>query len=465
MNISDRQVAEVISTFFDWAKVTQVAYQTNFVQRSGSKLSGLIFLQAWVFAGLEHSRLSMNKIAQSCLDLGVVITAQAIEQRLSAASVAFMQQMFVAAMSCFINQVALPLPLLSQFSAINLSDSSSIPLSDKWAATYPGSGGNAPQASLKLRLVFDFLYQNVRQVILAPGRQSDKNFKGHLSLIQAGSLNIADLGFFNLDHFAQIDQRQAYFLSRYQSGTCLFEPDGTALELLKALNRQPGPLTQMTLRVGKQQRLACRLVAFRLPQEVAEQRRYRAKQAAQRRGKTVSPTTLALLAYAIYLTNVPETMLTAEQVALLYRVRWQIELVFKLCKSYCGLRSLERLGLHRFLTELYARLIGLLLLCFLTAPLRLLSVNQELSLVQARLICQRFARLLNQALGNLQQVADTLAELYQHLLHFGFKHKRKARPNICHALALVSSVFQLQFSLDQEVDLLALAPFPLHNLS
>jgi len=179
----------------------------------------------------------------------------------------------------------------------------------------------------------------------------------------------------------------------------------------------------------------------------------------------VSPTTLALLDYSIYLTNVPETMLSAEQVALLYRVRWQIELVFKLCKSYCGLRSLERLGLYRFLTELYARLIGLLLLCFLTAPLRLLSLTQELSLVQARLICQRFARLLNLALGQPEQVAETLAQLFQQLLHFGFKQKRKAKPNICHALALASSVFQFQFSLDQEVDLLALAPFPLHNLS
>jgi hypothetical protein len=447
--------------------VTQIAYQTNFIHRSGSTLTGLIFLQAWVFAGLEHSHLSLTKVAQSCLDLGLAVSAQAIDQRLSAASVAFMRQMFVEALSQFINQVALPLPLLNQFNGINLIDSSSIPLDPELASTYPGSGGNASPAILKVRLVFDFLSQNLRQLILAPGRQSDKNFSGYLSLVKAGSLNIADLGFFNLAHFAQIEQRQAYFLSRFQNGPCLYQPDGTAIDLLRTLTSLPGSSIDMSVQVGKEQRLACRLIALRLPQEVADQRRSRAKQAAKRRGKTVSPTTLALLDWSIYLTNVPQPMLTAEQVAVLYRVRWQIELVFKLCKSYCGLRSFEQLRLHRLLTELYARLIGLSLLCFITAPLRLPLgplANRELSLVQARLICQRFARRLNQALGQLEQVVDTLTELNHHLLHFGFKQKRKGKPNICHALALVSSVFQLQFSLDQEVDLLALSPVTLHNL-
>jgi len=465
MPVNEKEVARVLTTFFDENKVRQVAYQTNFEQRSGSKITGLIFLQAWVFAGLEHSILSLKKVAQSCLDLGVAISPQGLDQRLSGASVALMRQMLVEALTHFVNQLALPLPLLSQFVAINLYDSSSIPLAEPSAASYPGSGGNAPSAILKVRLAFDFLYQKLSQVILAPGRQSDKNFSDYLQVVQPGSLNIADLGFFNLSHFAQVEQRQAYYLSRYQSGTCLFEPNGTAIDLLQMLRHHPQPVLDKTIQLGKKQRLTCRLVAFRLPQAVADQRRYRAKQAAKRRGKTVSPTTLALLDWSIYVTNVPDTMLTAEQVALLYRVRWQIELFFKLCKSYCGLRSLEPLRLHRWLTELYARLIGLVLLCFITAPFRWLGANRELSLVQARLICQRFARLLNIALGNLDQVADTLTELTHHLLTFGFKQKRKAKPNICHALALASAVFQLHFSLEQEVDLLALAPFTSHNLS
>jgi len=459
MTLTEKEQAMVISTFFSEAEVTQVAYQTNFVQRSGSKLSGLIFLQAFVFACLEHSRVSLSKIAQSCLDLGVVVSAQAIDQRLGLASVAFVQQMFLQAMLIFVNRLALPLPLIAQFSGLNLIDSSIIPLSDKLAPTYPGSGGNGPKASLKVRLVFDFLYQAVRQLSLTPGRQSDKGSSDYLRVIQPGSLTITDLGYFNLDNFAQIERRSAYFLSRYQSGTSVFDPTGQAIDLLSRLAGQN--VTDQAILVGRDQRLPCRLVAFELKQEIADQRRRRAQQAAKRRGKTLRPTTLALLTWSIYLTNVPEPMLTPAQVALLYRVRWQIELVFKLCKSYCGLRSLAHLRAERLLTELYARMIGLLLLFFLMAPLRLptgAEAKQELSLVQARLIGQRFARDLHQCLAKPAQVAKLLTEFRTHLVRFGGKNKRKSKPNLCRALALSFGLVEVQFSLEQEVEVLALSP-------
>jgi len=50
-------------------------------------------------------------------------------------------------------------------------------------------------------------------------------------------------------------------------------------------------------------------------------------------------------------------------------VRWQIELIFKLWKSYCGLREFAHLRRDRILTELYARMIGLVLTHFLDVNL------------------------------------------------------------------------------------------------
>ena len=55
MTFDKKDQATVIATFFSEAEVTQTAYQTNFVQRSGSKLSGLIFLQAF---SVHHTFLS-----------------------------------------------------------------------------------------------------------------------------------------------------------------------------------------------------------------------------------------------------------------------------------------------------------------------------------------------------------------------------------------------------------------------
>ncbi len=75
--------------------------------------------------------------------------------------------------------------------------------------------------------------------------------------------------------------------------------------------------------MGVDHKLPARLIAIPLPQEVADRRRQRAKENARRKGRTPSAEYLALLDWLLFVTNVPEPMLSIEQVALLYRVRWR----------------------------------------------------------------------------------------------------------------------------------------------
>jgi len=448
----------LIVSFFNDSQVPQIARRTGFVRRLSS-LTGPIFLQAMVFACLEHPRLTLNHVAQTCLDLEVVITPQGVDERIGVTSVAFMQTIFARAMVTFINYLPLPLLVVQQFTAVNLMDSSTIPLPEALADEYPGSGGNASKASLKMRLVFDFLHGNLQQFVLSPGREADQSFSAYLAVVRPGSLNLMDLGYFNLAHFKTIADRQAYFLSRYYARAGVLSLTGQALDLLELLHTQCHTILDVPVRLGKQSqyRLPCRLVAFRLPQQVAEQRRRRAKADAKRRGKTVSKRTLALLDYSIYVTNVSQTMLSAEQVALLYRVRWQIELIFKLWKSYCGLREFTHMRRDRILTELYARMIGLVLTHFLMAPIRMpyAQTNREISPVQVRQIFQRFARTLSQSLANLDQLVTELTSMMTHIDRFGFKQKRRKKPNICYALALAltSAIHQLDVNLEPESNL------------
>ena len=104
-----------------------------------------------------------------------------------------------------------------------------------------------------------------------------------------------------------------------------------------------------------QHQIPCRLIVLRLPQEAADRQRQKAKENAQRHGRQVTQEYLKLLDWALFITNVPPTMLRTEHVATLYRIRWQIELVFKLCKSFCGLDYIAALRPQRIFTELYAR--------------------------------------------------------------------------------------------------------------
>lgn len=427
-----------------------------------SPLGGLIFLQASVFGFIDDPEANLDDLAQVCADLDVEISAQGLDQRINPNAVTFLKEMLSQAIAHFKNERALPLPILQQFKAINLVDSTVLNLPAKMADEYPGCGGDGPDASLKVQLNFEFLYGNLEQIVFQPGKEPDQNFTAYLKQVQSGSLNINDLGYFRLESLKTIDEeKEAYYLSRYLFGTGLSTPEGEPIELawmLKNHSRQP---FEQAVRLGNKEQLPCRLVCIPLPQEVADRRRHKAKEKARRKGRTLSPEYLSLLDWVIFVTNVPQAMLSIEQIALLYRVRWQIELLFKLWKSYCGLKHLQGRRPERVLYELYAKMIGIILTLFFLAPLRMPQgtwANRELSSFKVREIFQRFALDLVVNLSVLSDFLVVLRKLLRRIERFGFKQKRKKQPNVCHSLALAFTVYVLDIDLDQNVDLPALLP-------
>ncbi len=454
MKLSLEQVGTKIARFAGQS-IEAVAQKNKFVQRS-SKLTGQHFLQALVFGFIERQEASLNDLAQVCTDLGVEITAQGLDQRITDKAVAFLREMFTQAMDTLKNQIPLPLTVLQQFTGIYLTDSSVIALPDSMAQDYAGCGGNGPQASLKVQLVFEFLAGNLTQIDLQAGRKPDQSYRGHVKVIPKGSLSITDLGYFCLDSFKAIMyERLAYFLSRFYKSTGLSTPEGESINLLELVQSYPREAFEINVLMGKRSkhRLPCRLIVLPVPQEVADQRRHKAKEAARRNHKTVRKHTLALMSWTFFVTNVPTDMLSIEQIRLLYPVRWQIELVFKLWKSYCGLKHIAGFRRERILVELYAKMIGVILTHFLIAPLRMPHgslANREISPFKVRKIFQRFARDLSRCLGDLTEFQITLSEMLRHIERFGFKEKRQKKPNVCHTLALVSTMCGLNVALNQD---------------
>jgi len=425
-----------------------------------SPLGGLVFLQASVFGFIDDPQANLDDLAQVCADLDVEITAQGFDQRVNPNAITFLKEMLSQAMAHFKSETPLPLPILQQFRAINLVDSTVLSLPDNMVEDYPGCGGDGAAASLKVQLNFEFLHGNLEQLVFQPGKEPDQNFTTYLQRVQPGSLNINDLGYFRLKSLKTIDeQKEAYYISRYLFGTALSTPDGEPIDLAQMLKTSVRQPFEQAVLLGRKEQLLCRLICIPLPQEVADRRRQKAKEKARRKGRTLSKEYLTLLDWVIFVTNVPQTMLTIEQVALLYRVRWQIELVFKLWKSYCGLKCLQGRRPERVLYELYAKMIGIILTLFLLAPVRMpqgTGANRELSVFKVRQIFQRFALELVANLAVLSDLLAVLRKILNRIERFGFKQQRKKQPNICHALALAFTVYVLDVGLDQNVELPAL---------
>lgn len=444
MKLSLAQVGEEIVEFLG-ADIEAIARETGFVQRE-SNLSGRRFVQALSFCLLEMHSLTLSKLAQVCSDIGVEITAQGLDQRFTDKAVVFLSRMFSRAMDTFKNQIPLPLPILQQFNGVYLTDSSVIPLPDSMAEDFRGCGGNGPEASIKIQLVFEFLQGNLTQVALRPGREPDQSYRDYIQAIPKGALSITDLGYFVLDAIKDIMyERQAYFLSRHLTRIGMLTPTGEPFNLLEQLQNGPRKPVEFAVLLGRKPKhqLPCRLLAVPVPQEVADRRRHKAKEKARRQKKGNRKETLALMDWTTFVTNVPAEMLSIQQITVLYPVRWQIELVFKLWKSHCGLRHVSGFRRERILAELYGRLISVVLTHFLIAPLRMPDgalANQEISPVKVREIFRRFARDLIRALGSPSEFKNALAEMLSHIQRFGFKERRKKNPNTCHALAAASAI-------------------------
>jgi hypothetical protein len=416
-------LAPKIQTFFNQT-ANQVARATGFVERA-SKLTGALFLQTLTFGFLGDPDASLSGLVETSRDLDVTITKQGLQTRIVEA-VPFLKEMFQQGLLLFRNTLPLDLKLLQQFTAIFITDGSTVALPDGLKDEFPGCGGDGPDAAVKIQLTFEFLRGVIAGITFQSGRSPDQAYAGDLQSILPGSLHLTDLGYFVLARFRTIDEQKAYFLSRFDTKTALFDAvTGEPLDLLAWLRAHPDAQFEQGVLIGKEERLRCRMVVVRVPQEVADQRRRKAYETARRKGRTPSERHLELMNWSIFITNVPATMLTLQQVVLLYSVRWQVELLFKLCKSECALDRVAGLRRERVLSELYAKLIGIVVMQFLLAPYR--DHERELSAVKVVRIIQHHVSRLIESMGNLDQLIETLQNLVARFLKNGAKDKRQKR--------------------------------------
>jgi hypothetical protein len=238
---------------------------------------------------------------------------------------------------------------------------------------------------------------------------------------------LIDLGYFKQTVFQEIDDGDAFFVSRLQTQTNLYwnKDDEHPLALLDLLKEQSETCGEFALYLGAKARLKTRVVFVKVPPDILEERRRKAKAAAKRKGRMCSQRHLDLLAWALFITNAPIEMLSSEQVALIYRVRWQIELVFKLWKSQAKMKEVGVCRIERVLCQFYARLLGVIIFQWIIAEYRF-PKNGELSIPKAFGVIQRNAtRLLDAIADGWDEVSTIMNKIAQDFQRFAKKNKRR----------------------------------------
>jgi hypothetical protein len=181
------------------------------------------------------------------------------------------------------------------------------------------------------------------------------------------------------------------------------------------------------IRILHNSKLEVRLLAVRVPEQEAEERRERVRREAKQRGRPVSQKKLDLCEWNLLVTNAPAKLVGRWEAHGLRRVRWQIELVFKVFKSEGKIDETRSKCPHRVLCELYAKLLGMVVQqwALLAAGYVMLRHSARRA---ARRVRQRAKQLL-QALGSAEKLLGEVLRLAR-VLHRRCRIKRrKATPS------------------------------------
>jgi transposase InsO family protein len=337
----------------------RLARETGFVQRR-RKLTGATFAQALVFAFLADARASGSRIQATVAAVGPDIARQSLEARYTPRCAAFLKRLLAAAVAEMIGS-PVAIPLLDRFTAVEVLDSSVVALPPELAGAYRGGRSGTTRgepASVKLTVALDLKTGALRGPELADGRSADLAAAAAQADPVRGGLQLADLSYFSLEKFARWGGAGAYWLSRLKAQVAVADAHGQRLDLLRRLRAAKGQDLDLDVQLGAERRLACRLIARRAPAAAVRKRRQRLRDEARRRGEPVSARALALAAWTIVVTNVPRELLSVAEALELARMRWQIELVFKLWKGHGGIDAWPASRPCKALCQVYGKLLA-----------------------------------------------------------------------------------------------------------
>jgi hypothetical protein len=315
-------------------------------------MTGQDFVALMTTARLDDPAVSLGGLCDLLRQRNphAVLPPQALHQRLnSPQAVAYRQEGFQLALRAPLAPLYAQLTpgVLAPFSRVFLEERTQCRLHHTLADALKGSGGSARSSPVKLDVIDALLHHRLHALVVTDGRAAEQ---GHAAAmvphLRAGALVIRDLGSFSLEALRQIAAKQAWFLSRVSNTVAVYlsaEASEPALALVDHVPRHADQdaVVELAGYLG-QPRLPCRVLAYRLPEEVVEPRRRSAYETARKKGRTPTQAYLHWLQFGWYITHVRPEIWAAAVVATVYRIRWPIELL-----ESQPIKSLTWCSIHR----------------------------------------------------------------------------------------------------------------------
>jgi IS4 transposase len=324
-DLNPKAFLDVLTDLFPPDEVRRMAEESGFVKRY-RQLDPVAFLLTLVLdtgPEIERTLRGLQHAYNTRVQEDPIVSYNGFYQRFTKELVEFLRLCVAYALSRLATQPGNRLAeKLARFADILIQDSTVIRLSAALAGVYPATRSRKPTAGVKVATLFSARANGPKRLELFGERTAE------IDTLKVGpwvknSILLTDLGFYKHQGFVRIEENGGFYLSRLKG------------------NANPTFLHSLTVHRGRAIELegkTWRQVAPRLQREALDaeveigfsRRGYKG----HRTGDTLTARLVAVWdeehrEYHAYLTNIPSDVLTAEDVAELYRVRWSVELLFK----------------------------------------------------------------------------------------------------------------------------------------
>jgi predicted Zn-dependent protease with MMP-like domain len=405
------------------------------------KISPTMFLDMLIY-GISDGFKSLEQMCNKLFaEYGVKIEKQSLDERFNSLSTAFVKELLGQFIQNQISHTTVP-ETTQLFKSVRIKDSTIFDVDESLAKQFPGFGGSEKscnsKASVSIQYEFDIKNAKVLDFDFLPATQKDSvNAMLKKDTLEKGDLILRDLGYYSGDIIAHYILHEIFFVSKLYHNVSVYlkEKDKDKIDFAKLykqmINTKQNHL-DIQVYIGKK-RQPVRLIVLLMPEDIQQNRVDQKNKENKRNGYTTSDEYKARAHFNLYITNIPNENCTWENVTELYRMRWQIELAFKIWKSIMNIDQFLKVKPERILTMLHVKLLWIFMnwnvvsQCrnqFYLEDYKLLSMYKSFQTIK-----EMSEEIRESILKNTTKLKNTLLKIIQRLKENHWLEKRKKRHN------------------------------------
>ena len=423
---------KTIREYFSAINFNKLAIVSGFKKRKTRKLNGQQLIFSFMIMALKGRNTFQLWTEEIGLMTSQTISKQAICKRISASFVHFVYAVLTASFSEHIKAVCKKVGYsgsLKNYKNILIQDSTIISLPQCLNMFYPGNYSRGEiKALIRIQLVIELRSAKVVHFAVTRYSKNDQSMSEEIiSVAKKGDLVIRDMGYFSLNVFEKMKKLQVSFVSRLKPSVKIFETKTEReINLAKILTKEKH-LDRWVL-VGAEQKVSMRIVAIKLPDEIANEKIRKEKRNRNKR-LNHSKEYYELMHYTIYITTEERSTLSAKLVAQTYRLRWRIETIFKTWKSNFHMQNLIPCNI-KISKERAESIIYLILIFILQFQLRFYKLAIEFHKNRKINLEISLSKLSKFIADRINEILDIkIDKLLKHIGYYCRYDKRRDREN------------------------------------